>query len=245
MVDSQKEHTSQFTLVNNLPSEEPMMLDQLAEQSDCLNYHLDEPFPPANKNSDQLVDNFKNPDLETEQSFLPAVDNATYFTDTKSISPVPDLETEESLLTVVDSSVISVVENAITSIVTDIEKVDFIDETNNVISSVDDKVIEEIMATEVLVEHKGDEVPANETTRDEKADNESIKNEDFMHIKHNEMPNEMEKSTKSELSFIVEEHYSKEVYIFYGCLIVKSSLRNTHKHLRLLILVLQYHFIMI
>ena len=219
VVDSQKEHTSQFALVDNLPSEEPVMLNQLAKQSDCLNHHLDEPFPPAYNSSDQLVDNFKNPELETDQSFLFAVDNATSITDTKITPPISDLENEESLLAVVDSNVTSVVENKIAFVVSDTEKDDFIDEANNLISSVD-QVIEEIMATEVLVEHKGNELPANETHRDEKTENKSIKNEDCMYIEHSEMSNDVENSTKSELSCIVEEHYSKEVYILWF-LIVK------------------------
>ena len=215
VVDNQKEPTlkSQYAgsvVVDNRPRDEPMILDQLTEQVDSLSHHLDEPLPPPN--SDQLVDYFENPDLETEQSLLSAVDNntttTTYVVESKVKSPVSDLETEQSLLSAIDNSATSVVDNTTTSPVTDIENENFASETNNLISSIDDKVIEEIIATEILLEHKGDQLPANKKT-----ENEELVNEEFVHVADNVFATEIEKSTKSELSGLVEEHYSKEVAI--------------------------------
>ena len=214
MVDSQKEQTlkSQYTgsvVVDNQPKDEPMTLDQLSEHVDSLSHHLDEPLPPPNNDSDQLVDYFENPGLETEQSLLSAVENnattSTSVVENKVESPLPDLENEQTLLSVIDNSVASVVNNA--SPRTDVENENSTSETNNLISSIDDKVIEEIIAAEVLLEHKGDELPANELYTHEKTENENLDNEEFVHVKDNEF----EESTKSELSGLVEEHYSKEV----------------------------------
>ena len=216
MVDNQKEqilksqNTAGSVVVDDLPRDKPMILDEMTEQADSLSHHLDEPLPPPanNNNSDQLVDYFENPDLETEQSLLSAVDNNTTTTTTaaatsvvedKDESPVPGLETEQSLLSAVD--------NITTSPVTDIENKNFTNETNNLISSIDDKVIEEIIAKEVLLEHRGDELTH------EKTENEDLNNEEFVHVEDNEFATEIEKGSKSDLFGFVEEHYSKEVVI--------------------------------
>ena len=221
MVDSQKEQTLKSqqggsVVVDNRPRDEPMTLDQLSEHVDSLSHHLDEPLPPPNNNSDQLVDYFENSGLETEQSLLSAVENNTTTTtvENKVKSPIPDLENEESAI---DNNVACVVDN--TSPMTDVENENFTSETNNLISNIDDKVIEEIIATEVLLEHKGDELPANGLIH-EKTENEGL--EEFLHVEENEFATEIEESTKSELSGLVEEHYSKEVHTYsyiYICVV--------------------------
>lgn len=229
VVDSHKEQTlkSQYTgsvVVDNRPSDEPMTLDQLSEHVDSLSHHLDEPLPPPISNSDQLVDYFENPGLETEQSLLSAVENNTTTTtvENKVKSPIPDLENEQSTI---DNSVTCVVDN--TSPMTNVENENFTSETNNLISSIDDKVIEEIIASVVLLEHKGDEFPANELYTHEKTENNDLDNEEFVHVKDNEFATEIEESTKSELSGLVEEHYSKEVtictFVYYMAFLIANK----------------------
>lgn len=187
--------------------------DQLTDHIDSLSHHIDEPLPaPTNNNniSEELVDHFENPDLETEQSLLTAADytnstaisntvvsTATSVIDNKITSPVPDLETEQSLLPVV-------VGNA-TPPATVTYSDDFIDQTSNLISNIDDEV-KEMLATEVILEHKSDEFPANETYINESKD---LLSEEFVHI---EDATEIKKNTtESELSEFIEDHYSKEV----------------------------------
>lgn len=215
MADNQKEQAvkSQHTgsvAVDNLPKDGPITLEQLTEQIDSLSHHLDEPLPPLNNSSDQLVDYFENPNLETEQSLLSAVDNNTVSTTTTSVvdnkitSPVPDLETEQSLLSVVDKN--------ITAPVIDVDNKSFTDETNKLISSIDDKVMEEVLTTEVLIEHKGDELHANETYINEKTESKDLESEKFVHVEDSEIATEI-KSTALELSELIEDHYSKEVCV--------------------------------
>ena len=217
--DNQKEQAlkSHHSNVDNLSKDEPT--DQLTEHVDTLSHHRDEPLPPPSNNSDQLVEYIENPDLENEQSLLSAVDNnpttttAASVVENKILTVVDDLETEQSLLSVVDNNVVSPV--------TDVDNKSFTDETHKSTSSIDDKVdkvIEEILATELLVEHKGDELPANVMYAVEKSESKYLENEGFMYLEDNKIATETVESPKSVLSDFIEDHYSKEV--LYACIVI-------------------------
>lgn len=239
-VAENRKEQSQYSgsVVDDLPRDEPVTLDQLTEHVDSLSHHLDEPLPPPNNNTnnDQLLDYFENPDLHTEQSLVSVVDitttvvaaaatttnsttadtpttitATTSIVENKIVSPVYDLETEQSLLSIVDNNITCVVNDKITPPVTDIDNENITDETSNLISSIDDKVIEEILAKEALLEHRGDEFTVNEMNISEETGNDDLQNDGFVHIETSEIPAEIEKNNNSEFSGFIEDHYSKEV----------------------------------
>ena len=219
--DNQKEQAvkSHHSNVDNLSKDEPT--DQLTEHVDTLSHHHDEPLPPPSNSSDQLVEYIENPDLENEQSLLSAVDNNPTTTTTttttapsvvekKILTVMDDLETEQSLLSVVD--------NNVGSPVTDVDNKNFTDETHKSTLSIDDKVdkvIEEILATELLVEHKGDELPANVMYAVEKSESKYMENEGLMYLEDNEIATE---TVESPESVFIEDHYSKEVLC--ACIVI-------------------------
>jgi len=203
VLDKQKEQTlksdySDSIVVEDLPRDEPITLDQLTEQVNLLSHHLEEPLPPPppppNDNGDQSVDLSENPDLENEQSLLSMLNN-------KATSPVPILETDQSLL----------VENKTTSPMPDKDNEGITIEKNDLMSSIDDKIIEEVLASE----YKSDELPTNETTIDAVVTYESkdLQNKESVHVETDDIITEMETNTKSEFLGFIEEHYSKEVCV--------------------------------
>ena len=216
---NQKEQAlkSHSSIVDNLPKDEP--IDQLTEHVDTLSHHLDKPLPPSSS-SDQLVEYFENPDLENEPSLLSVVDNNTTVpsvVENKISTIVGDTEAEQSLLSVVD--------NNVASPLTDMDNKSVTDEAHKLTSSIDDKVdkvIEEILATELLVEHKGDELPANVMYVAERSES-HFGNEGFVYVEDNEIATEIVESPKSEFSEFIEDHYSEEVRTYvctYVCMCV-------------------------